>query len=50
MAQTKVIGKIASDQKCQTAWATAAANKPEPSNQRKKRQPRQRIGVNWQKF
>ena len=44
MAQTKIIARIAADQRRQAARA-AAANKPGPSNQRRRRQPRQRIGV-----
>ena len=43
MAQTKMIARIVADQRHQTARAAAAAaNKPRPSNQRR-RQPRQRI-------
>ena len=45
MAQTKMIARIVADQKRQTARAAAVANKPGQSNQRKRRQPRQRIGV-----
>ena len=45
MAQTKMIARIAADQRCQAARAAVAANKPGPSNQRRRRQPRQRIGV-----
>ena len=44
MAQTKIIARIAADQRRQAARA-AAANKSGPSNQRRRRQPRQRIGV-----
>ena len=44
MAQTKIIARIAADQRRQAARA-AAANKPGSSNQRRRRQPRQRIGV-----
>ena len=40
-----MIAKIVADQRRQAERATAAADKPEPSNQRRKRQPRQRIGV-----
>ena len=36
-----MIERIVADQRCQAA----AANKPGPSNQRRRRQPRQRIGV-----
>ena len=39
----KMIARILSDQRRQTARAAAA--KPGPSNQRRRRQPRQRIGV-----
>ena len=39
MAQTKMIASIVSDQRHQAAGAAAAA-KPEPSNQRRIRQPR----------
>ena len=44
MARTKMIAKIIADQRRQAARATAA-NKPGPSNQRRRTQPRQRIGV-----
>ena len=44
MARTKMIAKIEADQRRQAARATAA-NKPWPSNQRRRTQPRQRIGV-----
>ena len=37
--------RIVADQRCQAPRAAAAANKPGPSNQRRRRQPRQRIGV-----
>ena len=40
-----MIARIVADQKRQTARAAAVANKPGQSNQRKRRQPRQRIGV-----
>ena len=43
-AQTKIIARIVADQRRQAARA-AAANKPGPSNQRRRKQPRQRIGV-----
>ena len=43
MARTKKIARTVSDQRFQVA--TAAAVKPGPSNQRRRRQPRQRIGV-----
>ena len=43
MVQTKITVSIVSDQRRQVARAAAA--KPGPSNQRKRRQPRQRIGV-----
>ena len=42
MARTKMIVRIVADQRRQAA-RTAAANKPGPSNQRRRRQPRQRI-------
>ena len=46
MARTKVIARIVADLTHQAARAAAAAaNKPGPSNQRRRRQPRQRIGV-----
>ena len=32
MAQTKMISRIVADQRCQAVRATAAANKPGPSN------------------
>ena len=38
------MARIVADKRCQAAKA-AAANKPGPSNQRRRRQPRQRIGV-----
>ena len=40
-----MIARIVADQRCQAARAAVAANKPAPSNQRRRRQPRQRIGV-----
>ena len=40
----KMIVRIVANQRCQAARA-AAANKPGPSNQRRIRQARQRIGV-----
>ena len=43
MAQTKMIVRIESDQRRQAARASAA--KPGPSNQRRRRQSRKRIGV-----
>ena len=43
MPRTNMIARIVSDQRRQTAIAAAA--KPGPSNQRRRRQPRQRIGV-----
>ena len=45
MARTKMIARIVADQWRQAARPVAAANKPGPSNQRRRRQPRQRIGV-----
>ena len=45
MVQTKMIARIVAGQRCQAARAAVAANKPGPSNQRRRRQPRQRIGV-----
>ena len=45
MALTKMIARIVADQRRQAARAAAAANKPVPSNQSRRRQPRQRIGV-----
>ena len=44
MARTKMISRIVADQRRQAVRASAAANKSGPSNQRRKRQPRQRIG------
>ena len=43
MARTNMIARIVSDQRRQIARAAAA--KPGPSNQRRRRQPRQRIVV-----
>ena len=40
-----MIARIVADQRHQAVRAVAAANKPGPSNQRKRRQLRQRIGV-----
>ena len=40
-----MIARIVADQKRQTVRAAAVANKPGQSNQRKRRQPRQRIDV-----
>ena len=45
MAQTKVIARIVADQRCQAVRGAAAASKEGPSNQRRRRQPRQRIRV-----
>ena len=45
MARTKMIARIVVDQRCQAARAAAATNKPGSSNQRRRRQPRQRIRV-----
>ena len=45
MAQTKMIARIVADQRRQAATTAAAANKLRPFNQRRRRQPRQRIGV-----
>ena len=39
-----MIARIVADQRCQAARA-AVGNKPGPSHQRRRRQPRQRIGV-----
>ena len=39
------MARIVAEQICQAARAEAVANKPGPSNQRRRRQPRQRIGV-----
>ena len=41
----KMIARIVAEQICQAARAAAVVNKPGPSNQRRRRQPRQRIGV-----
>ena len=43
MVRTKMMARIVSDQRRQVARAVAA--KPGPSNQRRRRQPRQRIDV-----
>ena len=40
-----MIARIVADQRHQAVRAVAATNKPGPSNQRKRRQLRQRIGV-----
>ena len=40
-----MIARIVADQRCQAVRAAAAVNKPWPSNQRTRIQPRQRIGV-----
>ena len=40
-----MMARIVAEQICQAARAEAVANKPGPSNQRRRRQPRQRIGV-----
>ena len=41
MARTKMIARILADQRCQAVRAAAAAaNKPRPSNERRRRQPR----------
>ena len=40
-----MIARIVADQWRQAARPVAAVNKPGPSNQRRRRQPRQRIGV-----
>ena len=45
MARTKMIARIVVDQRCQAAKTAAAANKPRSSNERRRRQPRQRIRV-----
>ena len=45
MVQTKMIARIVADQRCQAVRTAAAVNKPGPSNQRTRRQPRQRIAV-----
>ena len=37
--------RIVADQRCQAARAAAAANKPGPSNQRRRRQPRHSFGA-----
>ena len=44
MARTKMIARIVADRRRQAARA-AAANKPGPSNQSRRKQRRQRIGV-----
>ena len=45
MARMKMIVRIVAQQRCQALRAAAATDKPEPSNQRRRRQPRQGIGV-----
>ena len=46
MPRTRIIARIVADQRCQAAKAAAAAaNKPGQSNQSRRIQPRQRIGV-----
>ena len=40
-----MMARIVADQRCQAARAAVAANKPGPSNQKRRRQPRQTIGV-----
>ena len=41
MARAKMIARILADQRCQAVRAPAAgANKPRPSNERRRRQPR----------
>ena len=45
MAPTKLIARIVSNQRCQAARAAAVANKPGSSNQRRRRQSRQRLGL-----
>ena len=44
MARTKMIARIVADRRRQAA-KVGAANKPGPSNQRRRRHRRQRIGV-----
>ena len=44
MARTKMMTRIVADKRRQAAKA-AAAKKPGPSNQKRRRQPRQRIGL-----
>ena len=45
MARIKMIVRIVAEQRCQALREAAAANKPEPSNQRRRRQTRQGIEV-----
>ena len=45
MARIKMIVRIVAEQRCQALREAAAANKPEPSNQRRRRQTRQWIEV-----
>ena len=40
-----MIARIVADQRCQSTRAAAAVNKPGPSNQRRRRQPRQKLGL-----
>ena len=40
-----MIARIVADQRCQAVRGAAAASKEGPSNQRRRRQPRQRIRV-----
>ena len=45
MALTKMIARIVANQRRQAVGAVAATNKPGPSNQRRRRLSRQRIGA-----
>ena len=40
-----MIARIVADQRCQSTRVAAAVNKPGPSNQRRRRQPRQKLGL-----
>ena len=45
MAQTKLIVRIVVGQRREAARATAAANKPEPSNQRREDNPDKKLAL-----
>ena len=40
-----MVARIVVGQRCQAARSAAAANKSGPSNQRRRRQPRQEVGL-----
>ena len=45
ITRIKMIARIVADQRCQSTRVAAAVNKPGPSNQRRRRQPRQKLGL-----